>query len=103
MTYQEIQQRKRKNERYVLRRVRRANKAGALFRFWYGHGLHGNGHDRALSNALERLIEKGKVVKVRRRNCYGIGYRLTDARAPKSGWKLVDGHGRLPGERYYGA
>lgn len=101
MTHQQIQQRKRENERHVLRQVRKANKRGALFRFWYGHGLNGNARERALSNALERLIEKGKVVCIRRRNRYGVGYRLSDARAPKSGWKVSDHFGRLPGDTYY--
>jgi hypothetical protein len=97
--YEKIQKTMRENERFVLRRVRRANKAGALFEFWYGHGLGRS--DRPLSNALDRLIEKGKVVFIRRRGRWGYGYRLTQARAPKSGWQLTDSFGRIPGERHY--
>jgi hypothetical protein len=99
--YQQIQKRMRENERDVLRRVRKANRRGALFQFWYGHGVGGNGHDRALSNALSRLIEQGRVVSLSRRGRYGHGYKIPTARAPKTGWKLVDSFGRLPGDRYY--
>lgn len=89
----------RENERFILSRVRRANRVGALFNFWYGHGMGRN--DRALNNAMDRLLKAGKVVVLPRRGRRGYGYRLAAARAPQRGWQVVDHQGRLPGEQYY--
>ena len=98
-THEKIQQTMRDNEKFVLSHVRRANRAGALFRFWYGHGLSRS--DSPLSNALDRLVEAGKVVFLRTRGRRGYGYRLTRARSPQPGWKVTDTMGRIPGEMFY--
>ena len=95
-----IQHTMRENERFVMRRVRRANKAGALFNFWYGHTL-GGARARGLSNALRRLIESGRVVFLAQRGKRGYGYRLHGVRVPKGGWKVVDCQGRIPGDPAY--
>lgn len=58
--YVRIQEAKREREKYLLGAIRRANRAGALWNFWYG-GVVGSGHGANL-NALERLIDAGEVV-----------------------------------------
>ncbi len=98
----------RRHERTILARIRKANKAGALWNTGVGWSF---GRDwKARNNAIDRLIKAGKIEHVAWRGpgLFGgyrlVGFRLADADPKYRGrqWKNCDSWGRAPSDPNFG-
>ena len=101
---QRIRQGQRRHEREILRRVRAANREGAL---WTTGIMFGMTRDwKAKYNAIDRLAERGKIVRVlprRRKNgrMRNGGWKLAGFNCPGREWKECDAYGRPPSKARY--
>jgi len=109
---QRIKEGQQRHERDMLSRVRRANRAGALWTTGIGFGFSSDW--KAKYNALDRLVKKGKIEHVppqerasgtlRHGGYRLVGFRLADATSKYRGreWKECDAWGRPPSDTYFG-